>query len=156
MKKSMTTKENNSITAKYLVNVNIFIVDKKGNRQSENLEYIFDKGELLEKRRNAIEKAQEIMDSFDNDKSFSSPSEAHAKNFKNFKAYSIDIRLVIEDEGEEYDYQIYGDDEIVYEALEAEARVFKQEYEIITFIKIQNNEDEVIEAIEESLSFFLI
>ena len=156
MKNSITTTENNSITAKYLVNLNILKVDKKGNRQSENLEYIFDKGELLEKRRSAIEKAQEIMHSFDNDESFSSPSEARAKKFKNFKAYSIDIYLIIENEGNEYDYHIYGDEEIVYESLEIEANFFKKEFEITKFIKIPNDEFDEIEVIEENLDFFLI
>ncbi|MDL2143866.1 hypothetical protein QQY79_15165 [Flavobacterium tructae] len=156
MKNSITTAENNSITSKYLVNLNILQVDKKGKRKSENLEYIFEKGELLEKRRSAIEKAQEIMHSFDNDKSFSSPSETHAKKFRNFKAYSIDIHLVIEDEGEEYDYQIYGNEEIVYESLEIEAKFFKKEFEITKFIKIPNDEFDEIEVIEENLDFFLI
>lgn len=156
MKNSMTTAENNSITSKYIVNVNVLQVDKKGKRTSDNLEYIFNEGELFQKRRSAIEKAQEIMHSFDNDESFSSPSEAHAKKFRNFKAYSIDIYLIIENEGEQYDYHIYGNEEIVYEALESEANFFKKEFEITNFIKIENYEDEEVEVIEESLDFFLI
>lgn len=155
MKNSMTTKANNFITSKYVVSVHIHQVDKKGKRKNENLEYVFDEGELLQKRRSAVEKAQEIMYSFDNDESFSSPSEAHAKKFRNFKGYSIDIYLVIEDEGEQYDYHLYGDEEILYEALEAEAKIFKKEFEITKFIKTENYEDEVVEVIEESLGFFL-
>lgn len=152
----MTTTANKFITSKYLVNLNILQVDKKGKRKSENLQHVFDEGELLEKRRSAIEKAQEIMDSFNHDESFSSAVEAQAKDFKNFKAYSVDIYLIIEDEGEEYDYHIYGDEELVYESLEVEAKFFKKEFEITKLIKIQDNEDEEIEVIEESLSFFLI
>jgi len=155
MKNSITKTANNFITSKYVVSIHILKVDKKGNRKNENLEYIFDEGELLEKRKSAIEKAQEIMHSYDNDESFSSPSEAHAKSFKNFKSYSIDIYLVIEDEGEQYDYHIYGDEEILYEALEAEAKFFKKEFEITKLIKIDDYEDEEVEVIEESLGFFL-
>ncbi|KAF2512105.1 hypothetical protein EYY60_07605 [Flavobacterium zhairuonense] len=155
MKNSMTTKNLDSIKSKYVVSTHILQVDKKGKRKGKTLEYVFDDGELLQKRRNAIKKAQEIMNSFDNDESFSSPSEAHAKSFRNFKAYSIDIYLVIGDEGEQYDYQIYGDEEITYESLEIEAIFFKKEFEITKFIKIENYEDEEVEVIEESLDFFL-
>jgi transcriptional regulator of heat shock response len=156
MKNSMTTTANKFITSKYLVNLNILQVDKRGKRKSENLQYVFDEGELLQKRRNAIEKAQKIMNSFNNDESFSSPAQAHKKEFKNFKAYSIDIFLIIEDEGEEYDYHIYGDEEIVYETLEAEANFFKNEFEIAKFVKISNDMFGEIEVIEEKLDFFLI
>ncbi|MFC0778233.1 hypothetical protein [Flavobacterium sp. HJSW_4] len=156
MKNSKKKRSLEPIESKYVVSVHILEVDSKSNRQSESMEYIFDKGELLEKRRSAIGKAQEIMDSFDTDKNFSSPAEAHAKGFKNFKAYSIDIYLVINDEGQEYDYHIYGDEEIVHESLEVEAKFFKNEFEITKFTKIQNNEDEEIEVIEESLYFFLV
>lgn len=155
MKNSMTTKANNFITSKYVVSVHIHQVDKKGKRKNENLEYVFDEGELLQKRRSAIEKAQEITYSFDNDESFSSPSEAHAKKFRNFKGYSIDIYLVIENEGKQYEYHIYGDEEILYEALEAEAKILKKEFEITKFIKIEDYEDEQVEVIEESLDFLL-
>lgn len=156
MKNSMTTTANHFITSKYVVSVHILQVDKKGNRKNENLEHIFDEGELLQKRRCAIEKAQEIMDSFNHDESFSSAAEAQAKGFKNFKAYSVDIYLIIENEGEEYDYHIYGDEEIVYESLEVEAKFFKKEFEITKFIKIPNDMFDEIEVIEENLDFFLI
>ena len=154
MKNSMTT-NSDSIKSKYVVSVNILKMDRNGKHKSENLDYTFDEGELLEKRRSAIEKAQEITNSFNYDESFSSPSEAADKDFKNFKAYSVDIYLIIEDEGEEYDYHIYGEEELVYESLEVEAKFFKKEFEITKLIKIQDNEDEEIEVIEESLSFFL-
>jgi hypothetical protein len=156
MKNSLSKAEKNPIKSKYVVCVHVLSVDKTGKPKSENLDYTFDEGELLEKRRCAIEKAQEIINSLENsDKIFSSPIEAQLKQFKNFNAYSIDIRLIIEDEGEEYDYQIYGDDEIVYEALEVEAKFFKQEFEIIKFITIQNDENEDIVVIEESIDFLL-
>lgn len=156
MKNSLSKAEKNPIKSKYVVCVHVLSVDKTGKPKSENWDYTFDEGELLEKRRCAIEKAQEIINSLENsDKIFSSPIEAQLKQFKNFNAYSIDIRLIIEDEGEEYDYQIYGDDEIVYEALEVEAKFFKQEFEIIKFITIQNDENEDIVVIEESIDFLL-
>jgi len=151
----MTRTANNFITSKYVVSVHILQVDKKGNRKNENLEYIFDEGELLEKRRSAVEKAQEIVDSFNHDESFSSAAEAQAKDFKNFKAYSVDIYLIIEDEGEEYDYHIYGDEELVYDSLEQEAFFFKQMFEITKFVDIKNTEEETIKVIEENLYFLL-
>lgn len=155
MKNSMTTAENNSIKSKYVVSLHILKMDKNGNCKSENLDYTFDEGQLLEKRRSAIEKAQEITDAFNHDESFSSPSEAAFKGFRDFEAYSVDIYLIIEDEGEEYDYNIYGDEELVFESLEVEAKFFKKECEIAKFIKIQDSEDETIEVIEENLYFLL-
>lgn len=156
MKNSLSKAEKKSIKNKYVVSVYVLNVDKIGKPECENWEYTFEEGELLEKRRGAIEKAQEIMNSLENsDTIFSSPIEAQLKQFKNFNAYSIDIYLITEDEGEEYVYQIYGDDEIVYEALEVEANIFKQEFEIIEFITIQNYEDEDTVVIEESIDFLL-
>lgn len=147
--------EKNPIKSKYVVCVNVLSVDKRGTSKSENCDYTFDEGELLEKRRGAIEKAQEIINSLENsDKIFSSPIEAQFKQFKNFNAYSIDIYFITEEE-EEYVYQIYGDDEIVHEALEVEANFFKQEFEITKFITIQNYDNEETVVIEESLDFLL-
>jgi hypothetical protein len=152
----MKKAEKNSIKSKYVVFVHILNVDKIGKSKSESWNYTFDEGELLEKRRNAIEKAQEIINSLENsDRIFSSPIEAQLKQFKDFNAYSIDIRLIIEVEGQEYDYQIYGDEEIIHEALEVEANFFKQEFEITKFITIQNYDNEETIVIEESLDFLL-
>lgn len=156
MKNSMKKLEKNPIKSKYVVSVHVLSVDKTGKSKSENWDYTFDEGELLEKRRVAIEKAKEVIDTFENmDEIFSSPIEAQLKEFKDFNAYIIEISLVIQVEVEEYDYQIYGDDEIVYEALEAEAKFFEEEFEITKFITIQNYENEDIEVIEESLDFLL-
>lgn len=156
MKNSLSKAEKKSIKSKYVVSVYVLNVDKIGTSKSENCDYTFEEGELLEKRRGAIEKAQEIINSLENsDTIFSSPIEAQLKQFKNFNAYSIDIYLITEDEGEQYVYQIYGDDEIVYEALEVEANIFKQEFEIIEYITIQNYEDEDAVVIEESIDFLL-
>ena len=156
MKNSLSKAEKKSIKSKYVVSVYVLNVDKIGKPECENWEYTFEEGELLEKRRGAIEKAQEIMNSLENsDTIFSSPIEAQLKQFKNFNAYCIDIYLITVDEGEEYVYQIYGDDEIIYEALEVEANIFKQEFEIIEYITIQNYEDEDTVVIEESIDFLL-
>jgi hypothetical protein len=149
-----------SIKNKYLVNVFIQKVDSKANRNSENVEYFFDEGSLLEKRRNAIQKAQEIMNEFNNSTgkdSFSSFSEAEAKKFKNYKCYSIDISLIKEYENDEYvyDYAIYGNDEITHEALEVEAKFFREMNEDVKFTEIKNPDGETIEVLEESLFFLL-
>lgn len=152
----MKKAEKNPIKSKYVVCVHVLSVDKRGKSKSENFDYTFDEGVLLEKRSCAIDKAHEIINSLENsDKIFSSPNVAKLKQFKNFNAYSIDIHFIIEDEGEEYDYQIYGDDEIICEALEIEAKFFKQEFEITKFITIQNYKNEDIVVMEESLDFLL-
>lgn len=157
MKNSMKTTDFNSIKSKYVVSVHILQVDKKGNRKSESMEYAFEDGEILENRRHAILKAQEIMNSFNYspNQNFSSPSEAKAKGFKNFKAYSIDIILIIEKNGTEYDYTIYGNEELVYDSLEQEAFFFRQMFEITKFVEIENTEEETIKVIEENLYFLL-
>ena len=149
-----------SIKNKYLVNVFIHKVDSKGNFKGENLEYVFDKGTLLDKRRNAIQKAQEIMDSFNyatGKNSFSSPSEAEAKRYKNFNCYSIDVSLVKEYDNDDYlyDYPIYGHDEITYESLEVEAKFFREMNEDVKFTELETPEGETIEVLKESLIFFL-
>ena len=149
-----------SIKNKYLVNVFIQKVDSKANINSESFEYVFDEGSLKEKRRNAIQKAQEIMDEFNNATGkdrFYSFSEAEAKKFKNYKCYSIDISLIKEYENDEfvYDYPIYGHDEITYESLEVEAKFFREMNEDVKFTELETPEGETIEVLEESLIFFL-
>lgn len=151
-----------SIKNKYVVNVFIHKVDSKGNFKGEDINYVFDEGTLLEKRRNAIKKTQEIMDSFNDitgKNSFSSPSEAEAKRYKNFNCYSIDISLVKEyDEDDDYvyDYPIYGHDEITYESLEVEAKFFREMNESVKFTKLETPDGETIEVLKESLPFFLL
>lgn len=155
MKNSMTTTDFDSIKSKYVVSVHVLKVDKDGNRKSKNTDYIFEESTLLENRRKAILKAVEISNSYSQNQSFSSPFEAKAKGFKNFKAYSVYINLIIEKNGIEYDYTIYGNDELIYDSLEQEAFFFKKMFEIAKFTKVENNEDETIEVIEENLFFIL-
>lgn len=149
-----------SIKNKYLVTLFILKVDSEGKTYSEDFEYVFDKGKLSEKRINAIQKAQEIMNSFNyttGKNSFSSPSEAEAKKFKNFKCYSVDVFLIKEYENDDYlyDYPIYGHDEITYESLEVEAKFFREMNEDVKFTELETPEGETIEVLEESLIFFL-
>jgi hypothetical protein len=150
-----------SIKNKYLVSVFIQNVDSEANIHSEDFEYVFEEGSLLEKRKNAIQKAQEIMAEFNNANGkdrFSSFSEAEAKKFKNYKCYSINISLIKEYENDEYvyDYAIYGDKEITYESLEVEAKFFREMNEDVKFTEIKNPEGETIEVLEESLIFILL
>lgn len=157
MKNSMTTTNLDSIKSKYVVSVLILQVGKKGNRKSISTDYVFQDNTLSENRRKAILKAEKISNSFNYspNQNFSSPSEAEEKGFKNFKCYSIDVYLIIEEDGVEYEYPIYGDNEITFDALEQEAFFFKQMLEITKFMKVKNNEDEIIEVIEENLYFLL-
>lgn len=149
-----------SIKNKYLVSVFTVKVDSEANIFTKNFEYAFKEGSLIEKRRNAIQKAQEIMNEFNNasgKNKFSSFSEAEAKKFKNFNSYSIDIFLIKEYENDEfvYDYPIYGDDEIAYESLEVEAKFFREMNEEVKFSELETPEGETIEVLEENLIFFL-
>lgn len=149
------------IKNKYLVNVFVQKVDSIYNINSESFEYVFEEGSLLEKRRNAIQKGQEIMAEFNyatGKDRFSSFSEAEAKKFKNYKCYSINISLIKEYENDDYvyDYAIFGEDEITYESLEVEAEFFREMNEDVKFTEIKNPEGETIEVLEESLIFILL
>lgn len=143
MKNSMTTTNLDSIKSKYVVSVLILQVGKKGNRKSTSTDYVFEENTLSENRRKAILKAEEISNSF------------NISSNKNFKGYLIEIFLVIEENGIEYENLIYGANYISYFALEQEAFFFKEMSEITKFINVENNENETFEVIEENLSFFL-
>jgi hypothetical protein len=148
-----------SIKNKYLVTVFILKVDSEGNKCNENLQYVFDDGTLIEKRRNAIKKAKRIMDFLNNTtgkEKFMSPTEV--KKFKNFKCYSVDIFLIKEYENDDfvYDYPIYGQGEITYESLEVEAKFFNEMYDYQEVTKIETPDGETIEVLKESLPFFLL
>ena len=61
MKSAAILNNDYSIKNKYLVTVFVQKVDSEANAFSENFEYIFNEGSILERRRNAIQKAQDIM-----------------------------------------------------------------------------------------------
>lgn len=141
---------------KYLVLVSVQKVDGLGKCKIEDFEYTFEEGTLLEKRRNAINKAKEMITFFEHEipkeQGFSSFSEAEAKGFKNYNSYSIVIYLI---KDEEYDYAIYGDEELTFEALEVEAKYFIEMNEAIDLIEIVTPEDEAIQVLNEDINFFL-
>ncbi|MGL2999432.1 hypothetical protein [Flavobacterium sp. RSSB_23] len=143
MKNSMTTTNLDSIKSKYVVSVFILHPDNIGKRKSKNTQYVFEDDTILENRRKAILKAEEISNSF------------NIPSNKNFKGYLIEIFLIIEENGIEYENLIYGANYISYFALEQEALFFKEMSEITKFINVENNENETFEVIEENLSFFL-
>ncbi len=75
----------NTITG-YTVIVSINKVGKNGKSSNENFEYIFiDKGiSLFEKRKQAIQKAKNLISFFKGEPKFSLFSESEKKRFKNF------------------------------------------------------------------------
>lgn len=140
---------------KYSVRVNILKSDKKGTFNSEDFEYTFQESSLIESRNKAISKVKELQELFNygmpEGSKFSSPLEAELKGFKDFNAYSIDLSFIVD---EDYDYQIYGEEELTIEALEQEAYYYAQEGNV-EFTEIEDLYGEYVEVLESDLEFFL-
>jgi len=140
---------------KYSVTVNILKSDKKGTFNSEDFEYTFQESSLIESRNKAISKVKELQELFNygmpEGSKFSSPLEAELKGFKDFNAYSIDLSFIVD---EDYDYQIYGEEELTIEALEQEASYYYEESNV-EFTEIEDLEGEYVEVLESNLEFFL-
>ncbi|HOT89238.1 MAG TPA: hypothetical protein PL028_06855 [Bacteroidales bacterium] len=92
--------------ASYLVRVNVLTVDKQGKNESKSWEYNFNDSskKLLDLRYEAISKAKSMKTFFEDempeDIQFSSPKEAEMSSYKDFRAYSINI-VFINDENDE-------------------------------------------------------
>jgi hypothetical protein len=66
------------------------------------------------------------------------------------------VNLVTGEEGDEYYSPIFGaDEEEKYDWLEYEAMIFKKDYEVVRFTKIENLSGEMIEVISSDLDFLL-
>ncbi|SNR32599.1 hypothetical protein SAMN06265371_101290 [Lutibacter agarilyticus] len=140
---------------KYSVRVNILKSNATGTIKSEDFEYTFQEPSLIESRNNAISKVKELQELFNygmpEGGKFSSPLEAELKGFKDFNAYSIDLYFIVD---EDYDYQIYGEEELTIEALEQEAYHYAQEGNV-EFTEIEDLEGEYVEVLESDLEFLL-
>ena len=140
---------------KYIVRVNILKSDKKGTFNSENFEYTFQETFLMDARNKAISKVKELQELFNygmpEGSEFSSPLEAELKGFKDFNAYSIDLSFIVD---EDYDYQIYGEEELTIEALEQEANYYYEESNV-EFTEIEDLYGEYVEVLESDLEFLL-
>jgi len=144
--------------AKYIVTVNILKSDINGKFSSEDFEYSFEEPILVESRNKAIEKTKSLISHFENDmpegEQFSSPLEAELKGFKGFKAYSIDLSFIAD---EDWSYCLYGEDEEqTIEALKAEVYHYAEEDDVpLTEIEFEDGEWDYVEVIESDLEFFL-
>lgn len=139
---------------KYIVRVNIFESEINGVRNSRNHEYIFEESNLIESRNKAIEQVKELtsfMTSGTKDK-FTPLSEAQMDGVDFFHAFQIDL-IFLTDDGHEY--QIFGEESLMIEALEEEA-----EYYFINEINeqlfaIQKSIDEGAVILKSNYKFFI-
>lgn len=138
---------------KYKVDVFVLKMNKEGNSKSESFDFNFEGENLMEQRKTAIAKVKELESFFNNDMTtgseFSTPLEAKFKDFKNFKAYTIDLFFVNDDEDE---YQLYAEPELTYEALEVEASYYEDNY---ARIEVESPEGYDVEVLQDDLDFFL-
>lgn len=111
---------------KYTVNIHVIAFDANAQRTSEPFQYEFDSGDLPTMRSQAFEKANDMMDFFENEmpagSEFSSIGEAQLKGFKNIQSYSLSIYFYIDED----DYIIEGDQELQAEMLEVEQIEFEK------------------------------
>jgi hypothetical protein len=145
---------------KYIVNVHVNKVDDNKNKTSNEFDFEFCSNNLIKDRKMAIMKAKKLLSNIDDlleeDEVFSSFLEAKDKGFKNYNCFSITVNLVTGEEGDEYYSPIFGaDEEEKYDWLEYEAMIFKKDYEVVRFTKIENLSGEMIEVISSDLDFLL-
>lgn len=111
---------------KYTVNIHVITFDANAQPKSEPFQYVFNTGDLPTMRRQAIEKANEMISFFENEmpagSEFSSSLAGELKGLKNIQCYSLAIYFYIDAE----DYIISGDDELQQEMLEVEAFEYKR------------------------------
>jgi hypothetical protein len=140
---------------KYIVRVNIIKSDKNGIFNSEDFEYTFQESILIEARNKAISKVKELEELFNYEipegSEFSTSLEAEFKGYKDFNAYSIDLFFIV---NEDWDYQIYGEEELTIEALEEEARYYKEEVNV-DFTEIEDLYDGMVKVLASDLEFLL-
>ncbi|SNR33837.1 hypothetical protein [Lutibacter flavus] len=140
---------------KYIVRVNILKSDKKGTVNSENFEYTYQEPNLFEARNKAISKVKELEELFNygmpEGSEFSSPLEAQFKGFKDFNAYSIELTFMFD---EDWEYQIYGEEELTIESLEIEANHYVGQ-EDMEYVEVEDLNGQMVVVLESDLEFFL-
>jgi predicted 3-demethylubiquinone-9 3-methyltransferase (glyoxalase superfamily) len=140
--------------------VNIIIVDSLGENQF--LEHVFDDNSSLENRANAVSKAKSYIDVFeqaeeDGVDQFNTPDDIGEIDLKNFRAYTIEVVCVEDDEEIEYGYPIFGGDiEIKLEALEAELQILKREGITDETAVLKDGEGVSYEVLKDELEFLTI
>lgn len=135
-------KTSEEITIEYIVNVFIFKSNENGDNETEEFNYNFkvENNNVIQARRNAIERSKELLDFFNNESdSFSSPNEASFKNYENYNAFSINIILKIGDD----EIEISGNERVDnIENLYFEYRLLKNngyEFDSINLNKSKND-----------------
>ena len=139
---------------KYIVRVNIFESEINGLRNSSNYEYIFEEPTLIESRNKAIKQVKELTSfmTCGTKNKFSTLSEVQVDGADFFNAFQIDL-IFFTKNGQEY--QIFGEESLMIEALEEEA-----EYYFINEINeelfaIQKSIDEGAVILKSNYKFFL-
>lgn len=141
---------------KYIVKVTVLNSNEKGEIETENIECVFEESTLIESRNKAIEKAKGFISLFENEmpdeQRFSSFDEAFVNEFRNFNAYSIKI-VLIGGYGEEF--QIYGDKELMIEALEIEANSYNENNDFQELTEVEDADGNIVNVLESNIEFFL-
>ncbi|MDA9343562.1 hypothetical protein N9R06_00510 [Algibacter sp.] len=140
---------------KYKVTVNILTSDKEGNFKSKDYDYNFKDENIFKARKKAIAKVKELENEFAfGDENYDSPLVAQLKNFKDFKAYSINL-LFLPENG--YGGCLYGEGtEETIETLQSEVYHYAEQDDIPqTEIEYQDGEWDCVHVIEEDLDFIL-
>jgi hypothetical protein len=143
---------------KYIVRVFILKMGKNGKSNSEDFEYEFDEKLLIEARNKAISKTKDLLSLFENEmpeeSKFSTFNEAEIKGFKGFNTFTVELIFLLDDG--DFEYPIYGDEELIFESLEVEADYYRKNFENTKCIKIVNPDGDTIEILEANSEFFII
>lgn len=143
--------------ANYRVDVFLQQVDRNGKIKRGNFSYKFDNKEipLIQLRRKAIQKAQDVIMFFENEMrveiKLGSFSETEIKWFKNFTSYQLQVMFSHENKEE----LVYGGNgEESFDGLASEADYYKKNNEDVDLLTITNSEGNEIEVIKSNIDFF--
>jgi len=140
----------------YLVRENVLIVDKDGNRTNQSSEYIFDDSSksLIDLRSEAIEKGRNLIYHYEHGmplgSEFSSPVVARLKEYKDFKAFSVEIILINENGDEDL---LLGEDDCL-DYIVSEADYYKDHNLDVEFEEVEF-EGETYEILEKDSEFLM-
>lgn len=141
----------------YKVTVNILTADEKGEKTSKDFEYTFQNEKPLIARNKAIAKIQELEEEFMYGKEqYDSFIMAQLKDFKSFKAYSINLYFV---DNNGWESCLYGEDEEeTIQALQSEVYHYAEENNIGLIEMEYEDEDgewDWYYAIEDDIDLFI-
>lgn len=141
---------------KYIVKLTVLNSNENGEIETKNIECVFEESTLIESRNKAIEKAKDFIFLFESEmpdeQRFSSFEEALMNEFRNFNAYSIKIVL---DDGCGEEFQIYGEKELMIEALEVETEFYNENDDFQDLTEVQDANGNIVKVLESNIEFFL-